>query len=203
MRTLFAKTALVLVVVLGVNAAFAASWAASGAKRTVTTLTICSNNKSPRLLADLMMAQSKQPYLLFPAPQSDDRRFFFCPATGPAYQIPEAEVAQFVRFLEPNRIIVLGGENFVAHRYFDNFDKNIPMFTVEASDWERIAEELEFMLNISGLGKDYKRLRAEMMSPAKIYRPISKPKAPVQEEEKAVEEPVVDVTVEAEAPKAE
>lgn len=176
MSKFMVKAALVLAVVVGVNAAFASSWAASGTKRTVTTLIVCSNNKSPRLLADLIMVESKQPYLLMPSPNSKDKRIFFCPARGPALEIPEKDLAPFVNFLKPKRIVVLGGELYVPNRYFKGFDSAIPLFSVKGTDWQRIADELEFMLNISGLSRDYKRLRSEMLSDTELYRPISRPR---------------------------
>ncbi len=169
------KIAVIAVLLSMCGVMFAASWPSSGPSREVVTLVVCSNNKSPRLLAEVIQAESKQPYLLLPAPQSGDSRIFFIPAKGAAQEIAESKLDSFIRFLNPRRIVVLGDETFVPKRYSGRFDLNIPVFTVVCKDWGRMAEELTYMLNISSLKSDYKRLRAQLLSDAHIYRPISKP----------------------------
>lgn len=188
------KFALMAAFLLVESAMFAASWPSSGPSRQVVTLVVCSNNKSPRLLAELIQVESKQPYLLLPAPQSDDTRIFFIPSKGVAYQIAESKLDAFVRFLNPGRIVVLGNESFVPKRYLEKFDQNIPMFIATCKDWVRISEELAYMLNISGLQSDYKRLRDLMLTDSRFYRPISKPATNSQEPvvEKEEKLPVMD-----------
>ena len=67
---------------------------------------------------------------------------------------------------------------------------------VNSRNWERTAQELSYMLNITTLARDYKRLRDKMLSDADIYRMISDP-AP-----KAPAEPKVEDAAPAEAPAA-
>lgn len=169
-------------------AVFAASWMSDGNKRDVVTLVVCTNTKSARLMADVIQAESKQPYLLLPAPQSTDARVFFVPAQGPAIELVQNRVVHFVRFLNPKRIVVLNGENLVIPRYQAFFDNNIPVMVVNCRNWERTAQELSYMLNITSLASDYKRLRDKMLSDAEMYRMTSEP-AP-----KAPAEPKVDET---------
>lgn len=186
--------------------AFAASWMSDGNKRDVVTLIVCTNTKSARLMADVIQAESKQPYLLLPAPQSTDARVFFVPARGPASEIAHARVVHFVRFLNPKRIVVLNGENLVIPRYQAFFDHNIPTMVVNCRNWERTAQELSYMLNITSLASDYKRLRDKMLSDAEMYRMISEPapKAPAEPklDESAAKPAEVSAAKSAEAPAA-
>ena len=133
-------------------------------------------------MADTIQAESKQPYLLLPAPQSKDERVFFVPSKGPAIELAPAKVVHFVRFLNPRRVVILNGVDLVMPKYKAFFDTNIPTMVVNSRNWERTAQELSYMLNITTLARDYKRLRDKMLSDADMYRMISDPapKAPAE-----------------------
>ena len=74
------KTMLVSLALAVTFGAFGASWFGQGPKREVVTLVVTGNFKSPRLMAELIQSESRQPYLLLPIPGSDDNRIFFCPS---------------------------------------------------------------------------------------------------------------------------
>lgn len=171
-----------LFLMVSAPAVMAASWMSDGNKRDVVTLVVCTNTKSARLMADTIQAESKQPYLLLPAPASKDERVFFVPSRGPAIELAPAKVVHFIRFLNPKRVVVLNGEGLVCPRYKAFFDINIPTMVVNSRNWERTAQELSYMLNITTLARDYKRLRDKMLSDAEMYRMISDPapKAPAE-----------------------
>lgn len=206
MRNVSMKVLLFAAVMLGFAASYAASWPSSGPARKVTTLIICTNNKSPRLLAETIQSESKQPFILLPATQSDDTRIFFVPKKGqPAIELTEAKLAAFIRFLNPSRVVVLGNDNIVPRRYLQDLDRSIPLVTIDAEDWNRVAEELGSMLNLSAVPQDYKRLREDMFSDAKIYRPISKPakaKVDIKDEPKLEEVAPVEAAADKTADKA-
>ena len=154
---------------------FAAPWAAIGPKRVPETLVIVSNYKSPRLMAELIQYESRAPFILLPAAGGKDQRIFFCPAKKNSVVIQEAKLNAFVRFLNPKRVVVIGNENVVSKRYTDLLDRTIPVVRIDSVDWDSIARELTFMLNLSNLGKDFRRLRENMLNDGKIYRPVSLP----------------------------
>ena len=85
MRNRSIKVMLALLGLFGFVASFAASWPSVGPARDVVTLVVCSNNQSPRLLAELIQAESKQPYLIFPAPRPPPLPWkpVFSPRRGP------------------------------------------------------------------------------------------------------------------------
>jgi len=174
-------TGFVLLSVLAVFCAAtveAAPWMSLGPKRNLETLVITGNYKSPRLLAELIQNESRQPYMLLPDPARGDNRIYFCPPKSAALEVKEAYFNDFIRTAGPKRIIILGDERYVPRRFEDMLDKAIPIVRVTGSNWFRIAEELTFMLNLNHLDRNYKRLRETMLEAGGIYRPVSRPAAP-------------------------
>lgn len=165
------KSGLVLLALVVASGAFAASWLANGPKREVVTLVVTGNYKSPRLMAELILYESRQPYLLLPTPQSQDQRIIYVQAKGNAHEIPEKSLPQFVQFLNPSRIIILGDERYVPSKYLTLLDRSIPIVRIEGDDWNRIAEQATLLLGLSNLGGDYKKLRDDLMSKGKFLRP--------------------------------
>ncbi len=172
---------------------FGASWFGQGPRRQVETLVITGNFKSPRLLAELIQSESRQPYLLLPVPGSEDSRIFFCPSRNICNEILANELNDFVRYLNPKRIVVLGDAKFVQPKYVALLDRAIPVVQIDCVDWNLVAEQLTDLLNLTRLAGDYKELRETMLNDAKIYRPVSRP-APVQP--KAAEPPMEEVAAE-------
>ncbi len=180
---IWVKLVLILFVVAvgaGVQAAGDTSpswWQSFGPKRQIHTLVVTGNYVSPRLLAELIQNESRQPFALFPTAGSNDSRIFVCPAKSDAFVVTESEFCRMVNFMNPRRIVVLGNSDYVQPKYLKLLDRRIPLFIVDGSDWQRCADELTFMLNLSNLSGNYKRLHAELVS---SYRPL--PQAPAAEE---------------------
>ena len=174
----------------------AAPWMSLGPKRKLETLVITGNYKSPRLLAELIQNESRQPYMLLPDPVRGDGRIYFCPPQSAAMEVKEQYFNDFIRTAGPKRIVILGDERYVPRRYEDMLDKAIPVVRVSGSNWFRIAQELTFMLNLSHLDRNYRELRTEMIE-ENPYRPISRPAKPKAEAEAA---PAAETSPAAEAP---
>ena len=153
----------------------AAPWANLGPKRVPETLVIVSNYKVPRLMAELIQYESRAPYLLLPVNGSADTRIFFCPVKKNSLEIRESRLNAFVRFLNPKRIVVIGDDQIVSKRHIDMLDRSIPIFRVDGADWIRVAEQLNFMLNLSHLDGNFKRLYETLRTEGHIYRPVSLP----------------------------
>ena len=171
-----------LLVIVCAVAADAAPWRALGPKRQLQTLVITGNYKSPRLLAELIQNESRQPYMLLPDPVNGDGRIYFCPPQSAAMEVKEQYFNDFIRTAGPKRIVILGDERYVPRRYEDMLDKAIPVVRITGSNWFRIAQELTFMLNLSHLDRNYRELRTEMIE-EQPYRPISRPAKPKTEAE--------------------
>ena len=171
--SLFKKNVSILVFAAVCTAVSAAPWSTFGPKRKPETLIITANYVSPRLMAELIQYESGQPYLLLPAEGDAVQKIFLCPRKAKeAIVIPEEQIGRFVDFLGAKRIIILGGTNYVPEKYARMLNPNTPVMRVTGNDWERIAEEMKFMLNLSKLHKNFKRLRAQLVTPGRLYRPL-------------------------------
>lgn len=190
------KTALMLsIAALSIGAA-AAPWAVNGPRDRIVTLVLTGNYKSPRLLAELIQNESRQPYILLPTRESGDSRIFFCPPkskNSASLEIPEKRFNDFIRFINPRRIVVLGNASYIQPKYLQMLDHAIPVVVVDCVDWQRSAEELTDLLNLSNLAGNYKRLREVMLNDSRIYRPVSRPAPkPVPQTELPAEEKAVE-----------
>ena len=167
----------------------AAPWTAFGPKRKPVTLVITANYVSPRALAELIQYESGQPYILLPDQNDAEKKIFFCPRdTKKSLQIPEMHLNRFINLLGVKRIIILGNKNYVPQKYIDMLDHNTPIMRVEGNDWYRIAEELNFMLNLSNLDKNFRKIREKLVTDGRLYRPLrSKQAAAPVQAEKAVD----------------
>ena len=169
--------ALTMLALVCAVAAEAAPWRSLGPKRTVHTLIITGNYKNPRLLAELIQDESRQPYILLPEP-GDAVRFFFCPPNRrEGMEIQARYFNDFIRTAGPRRIIILGDERYVPIKFEKMLDGKIPVIRITGESWGRIAEELTFMLNLSNLGRNFRKLQTRMYEEG--YRPVSRP-APAQ-----------------------
>lgn len=170
----FAKFAAVTLLTLVCVVAEAAPWRSLGPKRQIHTMIVTGNYKIPRLMAELIQDESRQPYILLPDPRDEVQKICFCPPTrNEALEIQEKNLNAFIRTCGPRRIIILGDERYVPRRYEEMLDKKIPIFRVTGENWQRIAEELTFMLNLSRLDRNFRKLYEKMYGD--IYRPISRP----------------------------
>jgi len=198
------KSGLVLLALVTASGVFAASWFANGPKRDVVTLVVTGNYKSPRLMAELILYESRQPYLLLPTPESQDQRIIYVQAKGNAHEIPEKSLPQFVQFLNPSRIVVLGDERYVPEKYLNLLDRAIPTVRIEGEDWNRIADQTTLLLGLSNLAGDYRKLRDEMTGKGKLLRPTPRTHQELKPADKApaATEDIVTETVEFSGPAA-
>jgi len=171
----FAKiSAVALLTLVCAVAAEAAPWMSLGPKREIHTMIITGNYKMPRLIAELVQDESRQPYILLPDPRDEVKKICFCPPSRKeGMEIQEQYFNDFIRTAGPKRIIILGDERYVPVKYEKMLDGKIPVFRVTGESWGRIAEELTFMLNLSFLGRNFRKLQTKMYEES--YRPVSRP----------------------------
>ena len=174
----FVKTAAVtLFALVCVSAVEASPWRSLGPKREIHTLIITGNYKSPRLLADLIQDESRQPYILLPDPRDEVQKIFFC-LPKKSMEVQEKYFNDVIRTAGPKRIIILGDERYVPRRFEQMLDGKIPVVRITGESWGRIAEELTFMLNLNHLGRNFRKLQNKMYEEG--YRPVSRPAEPKQ-----------------------
>ncbi len=164
------KSTLVILALSVTCGAFATSWVANGPKRKIETLVIVGNYQSSRLMAELIQNESRQPYILLPAKESESQKIVFFPAKNTGHEIPVERFNHFVRFSNPSRIVIFGDDRFVQEKYVKMLDRAIPIVRIEGADWNRVAEEATKLLNLSNLAGDYRNLREDMIK-RQLFRP--------------------------------
>lgn len=133
-----------------------APWFSHNARRTVNTLTVVGNYKTPRLMAETILSLTRQPYLLI----SSDGRYFSVMSKN-TIEIPKDKLDVYINRLNPKRVVILGDEKYVSREEEMNLRKinlrRIPMLRIYGENWSRIAEELDDMLNIGNLTRNFNR----------------------------------------------
>ena len=107
MKHLFKAVLLFAVTLLCLNVS-AASWFVRGNKYAVETVVVTGNYKSPRLIAELIQSESRQPYILVPAANA---RQNFCYVAMPkthGVALSEDKFGAWVKFSGARRVVILG-----------------------------------------------------------------------------------------------
>ena len=150
--------------------AVANPWSYHGPKRDIVSLVVTANYEKPRLIAELIQVESRQPFLLLPA--RNEGNIYFCPPShlGKPKFVGRQKLGQIIAFIAPKQIIVLGNERYVPEEYVKELRKVAPVFVVNAEDWQQAAEMVAPMLNLSKLPRSYRKLSAELES-GRLYIP--------------------------------
>jgi len=191
MRDKLTGLILLAVLLVGAMAVQAGFWDWStpyqGPEKDLQTLIITGNFTKPRLMAELIQVETKQPILLLPT--SPSGKLFFIPANDTALEVSRENFAKFVKFTNPKRILVIGDRNFVPEEFTKQIDKNQTVWRVANKDWNQVAEDAQELLFLNNLARDFRRLEREINS-GKLYRPKGADLPPV----------IPDVAPETEAP---
>ena len=164
------KAGLLLAVCVACCGVYGDGWFVRGNKYNVETVIVTGNYKSPRLMADLIQAESRQPYIIVPAANSADNLCYLAmPKSGQA--VPKDRFGAIISYTRCRRVVILGDTNCVPEKYETMIDRNIPVVRI-TGDWERVAEELTFLLNLSNLKRNYPKLRRQLNV---TYQPVSAP----------------------------
>ncbi|MBR1965542.1 MAG: hypothetical protein IKA22_02945 [Lentisphaeria bacterium] len=147
-------------------------WSYHGPKRDIVNLIVTVNYEKPRLIADLIQIESRQPYLLLPV--NDDGNIYFCPykRNNPKF-VSKKNLAQILAIISPKQIIVLGNERYVSQEYVKEFRKIAPVVVINAENWQLAADTVAPMLNLSRLPESFRKLNAELES-GRLFIPKKK-----------------------------
>jgi len=139
-----------------------------GPTRDIITLVVTSNYKNSRMMADLIQGENRQPYILLPA--VGQNKIFFCPARGErSLEIQEADLARFIKYINPQQIMIIGDNNYVPEKYRAIIDQNQTVISVKNKNWNEAAKQVQYLLGLSNLAYDYRHLSEELES-GKLYR---------------------------------
>ena len=128
----------------------------------VETLMITGNYARSRLLAELAQVKTEQPVLLVSPAASGGSDLFFLPAAPEAMEVEKAKYGEFVRFLQPERIVVLGDAGFVPPEFVDKVRDRYPTVILASEDWIDNAAALARILEVPKLTSRYIDLLAQL-----------------------------------------
>lgn len=134
----------------------AAPFMSHNSRRAPQTLIVVGNYKTPRLMAATIKGLTSQPYMVI---TNDGRYFLFM--TRSTTEIPADRLAAYLNRLDPNRVVIIGDERYVTREQENALrqinTKRIPIIRIYGGDWGRIAEELDDLLNIGNLAREFRR----------------------------------------------
>ncbi|MCI5779396.1 MAG: hypothetical protein MR051_06245 [Lentisphaeria bacterium] len=134
----------------------AAPWFSHNSRRTPKTLSVVGNYKTPRLMAETILSLTRQPYLLI----ASDGRYFIVMSKD-VQEVPKSKLDVYINNLNPQRLVILGDERYVSRAEEMNLRRinlrRIPIVRIYGNNWTRIAEELDDMLNIGNLARNFNR----------------------------------------------
>lgn len=169
---MFKTVATVICTFILTASSFANSWWAKpyqGTRRDIVTLIITGNVDIPRILADVIQFNTKQPYVLLPA--KHQTKLFFCAARGrESLELREADLTRFINFLNPEQIIVLGTPSFIGEKFAHAIPKTQTVIYFYNSDWAKVARSISVFLNKPNIYHDFVRLQAQYTA-GKLYKP--------------------------------
>jgi hypothetical protein len=161
-------------------------------EKNIETLIMVGNYRQPRLLAELVQNETKQPILVVPA--SGEGNLYFMPAdrNDKTMEIKLEDLTDFIKFINPGKIIVLGDKRYVPETYLDEIDPNQTVINITNKDWALVAKSTSRILDLKYLIKDFKAQQTLLKS-GKLYRPNSGQNATIASP--AADKPFTDDTV--------
>lgn len=126
------------------------------------SLIISGNFVYSRLLADLAQYHSKQPVLLISPDVDGSYQLFYLPSSTKASAVNPDEFMEILSYINPKRIIALGGEDFVPHKFIDMARSKYSVLIVDSDDWSRNAETLGGLLNSKKLPLQFNEYKANL-----------------------------------------
>lgn len=139
------------------SAGFRSWWSGAsykGNKNDIETLIITGNYTKPRFLADSVMNETRQPYILIPCTGQD--KIFFCPADGSEMELRESDLAKFINFIHPRQIIILGTKEYIPAKYFSGISAGSKICMM-GNDWANNAASIQKFMGTSNLCSEYKK----------------------------------------------
>ena len=195
-KSLIVKLSLCAAIVFSANyasASFMQGWMQpfKGPGQTISILIVTGNYSKARILAELVQKYNGQPILLVPFVSANSSQdIFFVPPkkSGKALKVSYTEMTNFINFLNPKMVLVLGGPDYVPDAYYKMISDNRPIVKITGADWYKNADTVGSMLNLSNVPGDYKKLLEQLQSDTNYQR--AAPKEPEHVAQPVVETPV-------------
>ena len=136
-------------------ALFAAPWFTHNSRRRPETLLVTGNYLSPYMLAETYQGLTRQPYLRI---MEDGRLYMVMPKLMRG--VAPRELGGVINNFGFKRIIIIGDERYVSADLEKELRKSnikaTPIVRIYGDNWLRVAEELDELLNIGHLARNFR-----------------------------------------------
>ena len=126
------------------------------------TLILSGNYVYSRVLADLAQYYSKQPVLLLSPDVDGAYQLFYLPTGNSATPVNADDFMTIVKYVNPKRIVVLGGDDFVPHKFIDLARAEYSVMILDSDDWSRNAATLGDLLKADKLALSFNQYKANL-----------------------------------------
>jgi hypothetical protein len=171
-RSVVKASMLAVIVVASFIPVYAGSWnwqrPYKMPEKNVNTLIVIGNYRIPRLMADLIQSETKQPILLVPG--DTDGKIFFMPAKDQTMPVEFDDLTDFIKYLKPGKIVVLGDKRYVPEKYLNAIDSSQTVISITNKSWKRVAETTSRILDLTYLKRRFRKYEAKIKS-GDLYRP--------------------------------
>ncbi len=172
------KVSLVILFAMSAALLHAAPWMSHNSRRAPKTLVVVGNYSTPRLMASTIKALTSQPYLIIDGKENK----YYMVLSKVTVQVPPEKLDVYINQLNPRRMVIIGDERFVTlpqEQMLRKINlKRIPIVRIYGGDWGRIAEELDDLLNIGNLSREFRRNYYEQFMSDPRLRDPAKQDAP-------------------------
>ena len=119
------------------------------------TIILTGNYVKARILAELAQYYTKQPVLLIAQDSDSSYQVYYLPNTSEARNYKADEFMELVTFINPKRVILLGGSDFVPQSFTDQVKAKYSLISLDSSDWSKNAASLGEILEIKRLQSQF------------------------------------------------
>ena len=124
-------------------------------RRRPETLLVTGNYMSPYMLAETYLGLTRQPYLRI---MEDGRLYINMPKL--VRGVSPRELSGVINNFDFKRIVILGDERYVSLDFEKQLRssniKKTPIVRIYGENWLRVAEELDYLLNVGHLSRNFR-----------------------------------------------
>lgn len=169
-------------------------------RRRPETLLVTGNYMSPYMLAETYLGLTRQPYLRI---MEDGRLYINMPKL--ARGVSPRELSGVINNFNFKRIVILGDERYVSLDFEKQLRstniKKTPIVRIYGENWLRVAEELDYLLNVGHLSRNFRENLQEALIRTQPVQLQSRPRqTPANAKNKPAENAKKSTDVKADAP---
>ena len=139
-------------------------------EKNIEILIISGNYRQPRIIADLIQNETQQPIIILPSKVDDKAYFLTGDRSDTTMEVKKKDFTNFVKFCNPDQILVLGGKDYIPEDYLNLIDSKQTIIRISNSYWLEVAKKIQDFFNLTYLVRDYKQ-QVELINSGRLYEP--------------------------------